>query len=178
MKRTDPTIGRDLKRGGLVIGGLLLLAIGCSGCDGSSSVDTTTTAADAAQVGDIVTIRYPASTIMCGERNDASAVYVAGELALRQTLRVENSAMKAVEAGKAARKAVLAKSYSCEWAPDKGRYIVKDKQITGDDNALFHVAEYCLTPQATSSGKCWWISASAKMNAQIDRLPAAKEAGR
>ncbi|RXG91625.1 hypothetical protein [Bradyrhizobium zhanjiangense] len=145
-----------------------------AGCGGGSDLDTT--AADAAQIGDTVKVRYPASTPMCAERNDASKVYVAGELAQRQAMRVEQSASKAVDAAKAARKAAMASAPSCQWAPDSGEYAVTGKEIVGDANAQFHTADFCLKPKGRDDQRCWWISASAKMNPQIERIASAAQA--
>jgi len=78
----------------------------------NTETTTKTTAADAAQVGDVVTLIYSSSTIMCAERNDMSKVYVSGEVALRQTWRMENSALKAVQAKAASQKSAMANAYS------------------------------------------------------------------
>jgi hypothetical protein len=134
----------------------------------AATSEKTTNAADAAQIGDTVTIRYPNLTVMC-ERKDMGIVYIAGEIALRQTMRVENSALKAVQAEREAQKHAMATAYSCEWAPKKEtRFVVQEKQIVGDEQSLFHVAEYCLRPE--TSDKCLWIEDTATGNSQIDRV--------
>jgi hypothetical protein len=52
-------------------------------------------ASNAADVGDVVTIRWPASTIMCSHRNDADKVFVTGRMVLAQVydqeVRVNNN---------------------------------------------------------------------------------------
>src|SRR5258706_14145264 len=39
---------------------------------------------EAAEIGDEVSIRYPASTIMCADDMDASKVYMVGEIRMRE----------------------------------------------------------------------------------------------
>jgi hypothetical protein len=43
-------------------------------------------AANAAEIGDRVVLRYPASTIMCSLENDATGIALAGKIALGQTI--------------------------------------------------------------------------------------------
>jgi hypothetical protein len=125
-------------------------------------------AAEAAEIGDIVTIRYPASTIMCEDPLDSSKVYIAGLVALRQTLGVENDASKAVDAMLAAQKAAMDTVHSCQWAPRKVRYVVKNKKIEGGDR-VFSAAKYCLKPTNGIDDTCSWIEEMATMSAQIDK---------
>jgi hypothetical protein len=113
----------------LALIGFAAITGGGGSSSGSSAEKPAASAAEAAQVGDIVTIRYPHSTIMCGEQNDMSTVYIVGETAMRQTMRVENNVWKAIDAEKAGQKYAMAKAYSCEWAPrrDSTRFVVKQK---------------------------------------------------
>jgi hypothetical protein len=113
---------------------------------------------NAADVGDTVAIEYPASTIMCTSRDDASNVYVSGEIALRQTRRLERSVQSAIEAEEAARKYTMRSAYTCQWAPRDTRYNVVDKKITGTEDDAFHVVEYCLHPVDGKTDTCWWIA--------------------
>jgi flagellar basal body-associated protein FliL len=83
---------------------MIMIVVGVGGSTGSSSSSKSKTAADAAEIGDIVTISYPASTIMCEDEKDSSTVYIVGQVALRQTMRLENSAFKAVDAPRAAQR--------------------------------------------------------------------------
>jgi hypothetical protein len=80
-------------------------------------------------------------------------------------MRVENSVWKALDAQKEAQKLAMREAYSCQWAPRKGRYLVKNKNIIGGEDKGFHVAEYCLKPETNTDEKCWWIQATATMNA-------------
>ena len=149
----------------------ILASVGGSGSSGTDDIPVAKTAAEAAEVGDVVIIRYPNLTVMCGDRNDMSKVYIVGEQALRQTYRVENhDASKAFEAQRSAQKYAMAQYSSCEWAPTKDdtRFVVKEKHIIGDKNALFHVADYCLKP--TDRDECWWIAETADMSPQIKRV--------
>lgn len=157
-------------RNGIIILGVLLF-FGVMAMLPEPPPEKLVEAADAAQVGDVVTVRYPSSTIMCGTEADMSMVYVAGETARRQTMRVENSgvyAALAVEA--AAQKSAMAQAYSCEWAPKDVRYVVQQKQIAGDEseNSFYHVAEYCLRPP--TADRCWWIGSTATSIALIEKV--------
>ena len=159
----------------LLIGAFVAL-VGSGGNKSSSSTEepVANSAAEAADVGDTVVIRYPSLTVMCGDRNDMSKVYIVGEQALRQTYRVENhDASKAFEAQRSAQKYAMAQYSSCEWAPTKDgtRFIVQEKQIIGYETAAFHVADYCLKPEGRN--ECWWIAATATMIPQIKRVPTA-----
>ncbi|KYK50019.1 hypothetical protein A1D31_22160 [Bradyrhizobium liaoningense] len=168
-------------RNGIIIiaamtGGLLWLG-GAFNSEPSKPTQTEPekTAADAAAVGDIVTVLWPASTIMCSERDDASKVYIVGENAMRQTWRIENSAMKAVQAKSAARKQAMSQAPSCEWAPEKISFIVKKKEIIGDKASLYHVATYCLKPENKAGSDCWWISDTATNGPQVKRIGRASD---
>jgi hypothetical protein len=108
-----------------------------------------------ANEGDTVAIRYPASTILCTDRGDASKIYLAGELALRETLRLENSASKAVQAKYDARKVMMREAYSCTWPSDDARYRVEHKQITGSKDVAFYTVAYCLREEGGSA--CRWL---------------------
>lgn len=148
----------------IAIPALGLIGLAIAGCNGEPA--PAANAAVAAEVGDTVTVRWPNSTVMCASEEDASKVYVTAEIAKRQAYRVENSASKAVEAERAARKTAMAQS-ACEWAPDKGSYLVKQKRIIGDEKALFHAVHYCLKPENKTGSACWWIATTATGNAPI-----------
>lgn len=157
---------------GIPVLGLIGLAFLAGGGGGSSEPEAKN-AAEAAVVGDVVTIIYPRSTIMCGESRDSEMVHITGELVFSQTMRVENNASKAVEAEMAAQKHAMAKAYSCEWAPGKDdfRYAVKEKRIIGDETTQFHTARYCLKPLTVDNGdRCWWIEQRATWHPQIKRV--------
>jgi hypothetical protein len=111
-------------------------------------------AANAAEIGDRVVLRYPASTIMCSLENDATGIALAGKIALGQTMRVENDAYSAVKAMNAARKETMRTLYSCSWAPAKDvQFRVEQKRLTGTPKDLFYTVSYCLSIE----NKCWWI---------------------
>ncbi|MBR0753547.1 hypothetical protein JQ604_15265 [Bradyrhizobium jicamae] len=144
---------------------LCLLAAGCEPEAPTPNADV------AAQVGDTVTLLYSLVTPMCSDRTDAGAVYLAYEIAMRQSLRLEGSAMKAVGAAKDAQKAAMVKAYSCEWGPAKGEYVVRRKEIMGDEKEpLYHTAEYCLKPKLPEGQDCWWIVSAATRGALIKRV--------
>lgn len=151
--------------------GLGAIVGGGSGSSSQPEEPEAKNAAEAAQVNDVVKIIYPSSTIMCAERNDASKVYIVGETMLRQTMRIENSVWKAIDAERDGQKRAMASAYSCEWAPKKeARFVVQQKDIIGDKNSLFYTADYCLRPETSSDGKCFWIIATADMNPRIKRV--------
>lgn len=158
----------------VVLMGLVMIIAGGGGSSRNSEPEQTKTAAEAADVGDTVTILYPYSTIMCADRNDMAKVYAVGEMMQRQTYRIENDAYKAVEAAAAGRKQAMASAYSCKWAPKNDvRFTVQEKNTVGDDDSLFHVAAYCLKPVDGTDGKakCWWIEETASSrNPQIKRV--------
>ncbi|TYL70956.1 hypothetical protein [Bradyrhizobium cytisi] len=160
----------------IAIPALGLIALAAAGCDsGGPSEPEAKNAAEAAAVGDTVTVKWPASTVMCSERNDASKVYLVGENALRQTWRVENSAMKAVQAKSAAQKLAMSQAYSCEWAPnDRMRFVVKQKEIIGNKSTAYYTADYCLKKEVGGE-ECWWIIERADMGPPIKRVARAPD---
>jgi hypothetical protein len=93
--------------------------------------------AEAASIGDVVIVRYTHSTVLCEDQNDAEQVYLSGELALRHTMRVEDSVWKAIEAERTAQKAAMARLYSCRWAAHGGskdvHNTVTHKDISGNE---------------------------------------------
>jgi len=111
-----------------------------TGGGGSSSSTTEPEAAnavEAANIGDVVMVRYSHSTVLCEDKNDAEQVYLSGELALRHTMRVEDSVWKAMEAERTAQKAAMARLYSCRWAAHGGskdvHNTVTHKDISGNE---------------------------------------------
>jgi hypothetical protein len=120
-------------------------------CDPDTSVDT-------AEIGDSVVINYPASTIMCSDRNDASKVYMTSKFAMWEEMRLTNNDVwKAVKTEHEARKYAMQTAYSCQWAPSYGvRFAVVQKQIIGTEKDMFHLIKYCLQPEGKNG--CWWIS--------------------
>jgi hypothetical protein len=124
---------------------------------GSCGKSPTGLRANAAQVGDTVSL-YP-STIICGDKNDASRVHKAGVIAVYQTLRLDNDVRKALEAEREASKRVMRDAYSCQWAAYGAKYIVQEKNVFGteqDANAfLFHYMQYCLRP--VTGDTCLWV---------------------
>jgi hypothetical protein len=114
------------------------------------------TAVEAADIGDDVSLQYPASTILCSARRDASVLHMTGRVALVQTLRVENNDVwQVVKDQNAARKNAMRSLYSCSWAPRDMRYRVEHKEISGTKNDPFHVVSFCLQPSGDTS--CWWM---------------------
>jgi hypothetical protein len=136
------------------------LALTLAGCSGSPS-EPERKAENGADVSDTVTIKYPASTIICSSRNDMSKVHAAGELAMRLSYRVDHSVKTALDSERSARESMMQSAYSCEWADRLGRdrrYVVSDKEIIGTEEDVFHVVEYCLLPVDSKTGTCWWIA--------------------
>ena len=121
----------------------------------SSSAEANVKVQDAAKVGDIVMLRYPSITILCGERNDASMVYLAVVVAMSQTYRIENSSHKAYAAGSAAKKSAMREAYSCQWPEKDVRYRVTEKAITGTKEDAFHVVTYGLRPVGSAKTSGW-----------------------
>lgn len=120
-------------------------------------------AQDAAIVGDVVTVRDAASTVLCEDRNDASKIHMVGETAMRQSEFFDKDAGKAVMKKDAARKIVMGEAYSCQWAPRGVRYTVKKKEIVGTDNDNLRVVAYCLQPNGR--GTCFWVVETFDRNA-------------
>jgi hypothetical protein len=119
-------------------------------CDLDTSVDT-------AEISDSVVINYPASTIMCSDRNDAQKVYVTGKFALWEELRLTNNDVwKAVKAESEGRKLAMRTAYSCRWASSSVRFVVVQKNIVGTEKDMFHVIDYCLQPEGKNN--CWWVT--------------------
>lgn len=148
-----------------------LICLAVAGCDTDDGVPEAKNAAEAAAVGDTVTVLWPASTIMCAERHDAGNVYITGQLANRQAWRLERDSMKAVQAEFAARKEAMVRATSCEWAPPKMRFVVKQKEIVGGKDSDFYAAEYCLKKEV-GTDQCWWIVDTATNGPQIKRVAA------
>lgn len=139
----------------------------------SKEPDAAKYAAEAAEIGDVVIIRYTNGTIMCEDSADADKVYVAGENALRESTRVDRTNItKAVEAKIAARDSAMQQARSCQRSPTPRdlRYIVRDKAIVGSNKDLFYVAKYCLKPANRTDDTCWWIEATANESPQIIRI--------
>jgi hypothetical protein len=114
-------------------------------------------AEDAAQVGDSVAIKYPASTIMCSDRNDASKVYATGKFAFWEEMRLSHDDVwNSVKEEHEARKLAMRTAYSCQWAPRDVRFTVIKKEIIGTEKDMFHDVNYCLQPEGKT--KCWWIT--------------------
>jgi hypothetical protein len=151
----------------LLLAGFSVLAISAFGGGGSvapTSNGTTTAKADfkamdVAAIGDEVTIPYPSTTYLCGDRNDAQKIYIAGVFALNDSYRLERSARKAVEAEFDAQKRMVRSAYSCEMAPRDKHYIVVHKEVVGNDKTPLHSVEYCVSPIGKQD--CWWTSESA-----------------
>lgn len=68
-------------------------------------------AQDAAIVGDVVSVRDAASTILCEDRNDGSKIRMVGEITIRQSELFDKDAGKAVMKKDAARKNVMREAY-------------------------------------------------------------------
>jgi hypothetical protein len=119
-------------------------------------------AENAADVGDTVAIEYPASTIMCASRDDSEQVYLSGEIAMRQSRRLDHDSVKsAIDARRNARESAMQTAYSCEWASRAGdgrRYEVVNKEIVGTEDDAFHTVDYCLRPVDSKTGTCWWTA--------------------
>jgi hypothetical protein len=152
-----------LPRGIIAFGALVIIAVALQGKGNSDDAAAPTPAPEpelnieaAADVGDTVKIKYPASTIICSDPEHASKVYIAGELALRQTYRVENSIWSAVKAEHAAHEAAIRNYFSCYWASREARYTVEQKEIIGDDTALFHAVKYRIKPAGKTDD--WWLA--------------------
>jgi hypothetical protein len=124
-------------------------------------------AQDAAVVGDVVTVRDAASTVLCEDRNDALKIHMAGEITMRQSELFDKDAGKAVMKKDAARKIVIGEAHSCQWAPRGVRYTVKKKEIVGTDNDDFHVVAYCLQPNGRDT--CFWVAETFDRNAPIEK---------
>ena len=158
---------------GTIVGLTLISVLGIVGLfagvgGGGSHPDVKVKAQDAAVIGDTVTVRYPASTIMCSEQYDASKVYMAGELAMRQSMRIDQSPFKSVGAKSDARKAAMTSAYSCQWAPHGMRYTVANKAIVGTENDAYHIVRYCLQPAGRDT--CWWITETYDWTAEIEKV--------
>jgi hypothetical protein len=131
--------------------GIVVLLVLANAISSANAEVTEAKAAEAAEVGDDVAVRYAGATILCANENDAAQLYLAGEVALAQAMRVEQSVWRAVSEESAARKEALRRLHSCEWAPRGLRYRIEQKRIKGP-----HV-QYCLRPSGSSS--CWWLIA-------------------
>jgi hypothetical protein len=162
----------------IVVNGVRDLTTGSTGTDSTGSSGNTTKVAskgsssppeasvklqDAAKVGDVVTLRYPNSTILCGDRNDA---YLAGVVAMSQTYRIENSSHKAYAAGSAAKKIAMREAYSCRWPAEGIRYTVTEKTITGTKDDAHHVVTYGLRP--VGSVKTVWLDGTFDWSTDFD----------
>ena len=142
----------------LVVLGLLAVLMGQKGSEKTEtdvSAVKDVPASDPVEVGDEVSLRYPASTILCEDRKEAGFVYMAGELAISEYLRMGGtSAFKAVDEQNAARKLALRDHYSCAVPQGGLRYRIEQKEITGTEKDLYHTVSYCLS----SSGQmCKWL---------------------
>jgi hypothetical protein len=124
-------------------------------------------AQDAAIVGDVVTVRDAASTILCEDREDASKIHMIGEITKRQSNFFDKDAGKAVMKKELARNAAMLQAPSCQWAPRGVRYTVKKKEIVGTQNDDFHAVAYCLQPNGKST--CFWIEETFDDNAPIEK---------
>ena len=149
--------------GSLVVlfGFIVLIATG----DDESHPDAK--AQDAAIVGDVVTVRHPARSILCEDRKDASKIHMIGEIAMRQSDLFDKDAGKAMMKKETARNIAMRQAYSCQWAPRGVRYTVKNKEIVGTESDEFHVVAYCL--QADKSSACFWVEETFDRDAPIEK---------
>jgi hypothetical protein len=152
-----------------VLGGFFVLFIVANWPGDSKS---TVSAADAAEIGDTVTLKYEGVEIICANKHDADTIYRAGEIAVRQSYRLEQSVnvSKMVQARADARKIAMVGAYSCQWSPLKARYLVVHKEITIDLQQP--VAKYCLRP--LNGDRCWWIERTATSYSQLNRIATGK----
>lgn len=156
----------------IVSGAVLIGAAFLSVFAAAKEPDAAQYAAEAAEIGDVVIIRYTNGTILCEDPADADKVYIAGENALRESMRVDRTNItKAIEAKVAARDSAMRQARNCQRSPTPRdlRYIVKDKAIAGSDKDVFYVAKYCLKPVNRTDDTCWWIEATANESPQIIR---------
>jgi len=112
----------------------------------------------AAEVGDTVSIRSPATTIMCSNFKDQIAVFTMGTMAFYDTMRLSHdSAWDAVRAEYAAREQAMRTAYSCRWAPDSYagehvRYTLVEKNISVANDEVY----YRVQVQGKTSE--WWVA--------------------
>jgi hypothetical protein len=130
-------------------------------------------AEDAAEISDNVAIKS-ASTIMCSDQNESSRIYMAGEFAFQDEMRLTNNRVwKSLTARDEARKLTMRTAYSCRFAPSSYagvdvRYDVTKKMIIGTEKDMFHVVIYCLQP--TNQNTCWWIHQEFGMSSPFDKV--------
>jgi hypothetical protein len=123
---------------------------------------------DAAIVGDVVTVRDAASTVLCEDRNDASKIHMIGEITMRQSDLFDKDAGKSMMKKDVARSAAMREASSCQWAPRGVRYTVKKKEIVGAESDDFHVVAYCLQPKGKDT--CLWVEETFDRNAPIEKI--------
>jgi len=132
---------------GAIIGGMVLL---------NSKGHAETVAADAANIGDIVTVKYASTRILCEDPHDASKVYMTGYLAADIVLGRGGSIDSALETQIAAEADAMQAVHSCTQAVRHLHYQIVQKDISGTDGELFHAVKYCLRPDGKNS--CLWLT--------------------
>jgi len=115
-------------------------------------------APEAAEIGDIVRMKYPTSTIMCTSSTDVFTVFLAGRMAENEEYRLTDNAQQALEAGHEARKQAMRTAYTCRWAKRDIGYRVTQKEIIGTEADAFHVVKYCVrAADGATSDECQWL---------------------
>ena len=125
--------------------------------------------ADAAEIGDTLSLKYPASMILCGSDEDSFKVYLSGEMAFSQVYRVDNSMSSAMDASTQAKKAAMAKVYSCHWGSQMKdqRFVVVDKHVSKKDSFI-DAASYHLRSIETKQD--WWFEETSWLSSDFEKV--------
>jgi hypothetical protein len=125
---------------------------------------------NAAEIGDTLQLKNPASMILCESRDDSFKVYFAGELALNNSLRMGDSAWTAVSAQSEARKSMMARAYSCMLGTrlEDQHFTVQEKRVTGEERDALRVATYRLRSVETNVD--WWFEETRWLSSEFKNV--------